>query len=306
MITNKNNKDLAGLLENIYRNYAQEGEGAKRNYLGCSSLGQPCARKLWYSYHWFSEEKPEGRIYRLFNTGNREEERVLSDLEKAGITIVDRQRAVSYGDGKLRGHLDAVLEWQGKTFVAEIKTHNRRSFEALATGGVRRTKPEHYTQLQCYLYLSGIEHGLYIAVCKDDDQYHLEGITLDSDHAESLLRRGLAIVNSYAAPERISHLRSIAPCNYCGFKKLCHKVSEPTILQSCRTCRHRLVSPDSSPTCGRNLHDLTSINEAGCDQWLPKDEYVEFWGIPQEIDGVVHVTGRNGVTAFGPGAQKPC
>lgn len=307
LASSKNTRALKEILDRIYLGYAMKGEGAKRNYLGCSSLGQSCARKLWYAFHWFSEEKPDGRIYRIFDTGHKEEERVIHDLEAAGIKIIDRQRSVSYGEGLIRGHLDAVAEYNGASFVVEIKTHNRRSFEALTGGGVRRTKPEHYTQLQCYIHLSGLGGGLYIALCKDTDEYYLEEVPADPEHAELLLDRALTIVLSRSAPERISNLRSVAPCNTCGFKKLCHRVEAPKILQSCRTCRHRSPGGDGviGPTCDLGAADPVAIEEKGCDKFLPKDEYIEFYGTPKESDGCLTIRGRDGVITFAPGQIEP-
>ena len=48
-----------------------QGDGF-REHLGASLIGKSCERALWYDFHWATRSRHEGRILRLFETGQRE------------------------------------------------------------------------------------------------------------------------------------------------------------------------------------------------------------------------------------------
>jgi hypothetical protein len=62
------------------------GDG-HRNHLGASLIGNECKRYLWYVFRWCFKENFDGRIYRLFNRGHREEERFINYLEGIGCKV---------------------------------------------------------------------------------------------------------------------------------------------------------------------------------------------------------------------------
>jgi len=76
----------------IYALHEQREAGEQaRPYLGASALGDPCARRLWMGFRWIAREQFEGRMVRLFETGHREEARVLDELRAIGLEVWDRQ-----------------------------------------------------------------------------------------------------------------------------------------------------------------------------------------------------------------------
>ena len=58
-----------------------------RSHLGASLIGHECKRYLWYTFRWIKHNVHSGRLYRLFNRGHLEEDRIIKWLEGIGLTI---------------------------------------------------------------------------------------------------------------------------------------------------------------------------------------------------------------------------
>lgn len=232
--------------------YESRAEDWRRDHLGASLIGHPCDRFLWLSFRWAKNPKHPGQRLRLFERGKREESWVIDDLRKAGFTVIDidpktgEQTMVVFGNGHLGGSLDGMisglLEAPRTVHVLEIKTHNWKSFARLQKDGVKRAKPEHFTQMQVYMRGLGLERAFYVAVCKDNDGIHTERIELDRKFADAAIARAQAIIDMALPPERKEN-SEFPPCVYtsqdgtrwpCQFYDLCHNQVMPE--RNCRTC----------------------------------------------------------------------
>jgi hypothetical protein len=99
-------------LDKISAAYEAARQDEERTYLGASTLGNECDRALWYAFRWASEpEQFDGRKLRLFETGHREELRMIDDLRRAGVTVEEtdpetgRQWAIIAVNGHFRGQM---------------------------------------------------------------------------------------------------------------------------------------------------------------------------------------------------------
>ena len=62
----------------IYAAYENlQGDGF-REHLGASLIGKPCGRALWFDFRWVTPSRFSGRMLRLFETGQREEDRIVA------------------------------------------------------------------------------------------------------------------------------------------------------------------------------------------------------------------------------------
>src|SRR5579871_4143168 len=124
----------------------------QREYLGASVLGRECERRLWYDFRWAHEaERFEGRMLRLFATGDIEERRVIEDLREIGVLVSEidpatgEQWAIRFADGHGGGHTDGRLAGvpgaEKTEHLLEVKSHNDKSFKALKKDGVQKAKP---------------------------------------------------------------------------------------------------------------------------------------------------------------------
>lgn len=179
-----------------------------RRYLGASVLGNPDDMGLWLSFRGVFEQAFDGRMLRLFRRGHMEELTAVDDLRAAGCVMSHTgadQLAVNLG-GHLGGHADGIIESgvpeaQKTRHLWECKTHSKKSFDALLKDGVRKAKPMHWVQMQCYMHGIGLTRALYYAVCKDDDRIYIERVMHDRVAALAAIERGHRITTADRMPE---------------------------------------------------------------------------------------------------------
>ena len=138
-----------------------------RPHLGASLLGHDCLRYLFYVFRW-QTDPPEGRLARLFETGHREEARIIAELRAIGVDVHDRDpvtgdqyRFTALG-GHMAGSFDGIiesglLEAPKARDLLELKTSNARQFAELQRKGVAAAKPLHRIQIEVYLAAFGLE-----------------------------------------------------------------------------------------------------------------------------------------------------
>ena len=232
--------------------WAKKGRSeAPRRYLGASVAGHECVRYLWLHFRGLFRERFEGRMYRLFERGRREEEQFIAELRGIGCEVWDRgedgqQFAVSALGGHFGGHLDAVVRGvpdAPKTpHVAEFKTHNDQSFKKLARVGVKDAKPMHFCQMQIYMGMMKLDRALYLSVNKDDDDLYAERVHFDSDFFKAAMRRVERIITEPSA-ERCAKRRDDWRCKGCPARAVCwHETgavfSRQGTWSDCRSCCH--------------------------------------------------------------------
>lgn len=228
--------------------------------LGASILGHECDRYLWLSFRWAIEpEDFDGRMLRLFETGHREEARIVDDLKAAGVEIdaldpatgqqFEAVFASGHGVAKLDGIIHAGLpDAPTKRHTFEAKTHNKKSFAKVLAEGVEKAKPQHFAQVQVGMEVFGIDDALYFAVNKDDDDEHAERIKRDPAKAGRLLARAERVVKAKTPPAKYSEDPTTFACRFCAGRSLCHGDEGPP--RNCRTCLHSTPITAGFPEAG--------------------------------------------------------
>lgn len=264
----------ARTVEAIYAAYEEDRKGDFRPHLGASQIGEDCERALWLSFRWASRARHTGRILRLFETGELEEKRLVANLRRIGVQVLDldpatgRQWHVDAFGGHFSGSMDAVaigvLEAPKTYHLVEFKTFNAKSFKKLAERGVELVKPMHVAQMQVYMHLAGLERALYVAVCKDDDAIHVERLHYDRALATRLLDKAKRIIFAPRPPEKISLDPESLLCRWCQHLDVCQG-RETLPEKNCRTCLSSTPRDDGSWKCERwgEVLDLKA-QKAGC------------------------------------------
>lgn len=262
-----------------------------RPHLGASLIGHPCDRYLWLTFRWAGGEQFDGRMLRLFDTGKREEPRVVEELRGIGCEVHaddgGAQFRVSAHGGHFGGSLDgAVLgvpEAPKSWHVLEVKTYSDKLFGELVKKRVREAKPQHWAQMQTYMHLTGIERALYYAVNKNTDDLYIERVEYDRDAAESLMARALRIITASEPPLKLSEDPAWFGCKWCGFREQCHGSEVPEV--NCRTCAHAtpvIDKPGALWRCERGQAVIQQPREAhSCHLFIPP--LLARWGQP--VDG---------------------
>lgn len=229
-----------------------------RHYLGGSEIGDVCDRKLWYSFRHALKADFPLRILRLFETGDQEEGRVIRELKDAGFEVYDRNRTLKQFQitalgGHFKGHCDGFVRIDSEWFLLELKTANKKRFNALDKHGVHEKKPEHVDQMQVYLGFAPYKwdewmmpgepptRALYISVCKDNDHLHLEVVDFDPDRFQQLGMRAQAIIEADSPPSRYREDPGYYLCQWCDCHGICHSTDAPRV--DCRTCCN--ATPDT-------------------------------------------------------------
>lgn len=247
-----------------------------RNHLGISIIGDECWRKLWYSFRWVKLEQFEGRMRRLFQRGHREEPHFEQFLLWAGINFrsidprTDKQYKLSKVNGHYGGSTDGIgiVSWcEDLPIILEFKTHNLKSFTELKEKKVKLAKPQHLDQMSGYGQGFEIKHGLYCAVCKDNDEWYFEFVELDWNRGIELEKKASDIVYAKTPPAKINENPSFYKCKFCSaFRGICH-YNEP-IEKNCRSCEFASPVDNGEWFCNKfNGNIPKDFIKVGCGDW---------------------------------------
>lgn len=238
---------------------AFDPRNGRRSHLGVSTIGDPCARKLFFQFRWVARPKHSGRILRLFNRGHMEEGRFIAMLLTAGFKVWQQDaEGHQYRISELGGHFGSAIDGivvgcpdmpdPNTPILTEMKTHGEKSFVKLKKEGMRESKPTHYAQVQVYMRKMGLAACLYIAVNKNTDEIYCELIALDTAVADQFIDRGCKIVLTHEPPVGLS-LKGASwfECKMCDYADHCYRGELPVV--SCRTCVYSRAIEDGTWKC---------------------------------------------------------
>jgi hypothetical protein len=257
--------------EAIHAAYEAKARVGHNDGVAISQAAEECDRRLWYGFRWaYPPEVHKGRQLRLFQTGEREEERMLDDLRAIGCEVGGSQERVRGCGGHLRGKLDGratgIPEAPVTEHVVECKTHNGKNFRALLKSGVQEAKPAHYAQMQLYMELTGLTRALYMAHNKDTDELYTERLHHDPLYNARLLARLQRTIDSARPPARLHEnpeSKMAWGCKYCPAQGLCH--GGEWAERNCRTCLHSTPIDGGTWWCERHKTGLTRVEmQNGC------------------------------------------
>lgn len=229
----------------IYAHYEASRKDKHRPHLGGSQIGTECARALWYQFRHMDAPAFEGRTLRLFQTGDREESRLVENLRAVGVTVWDRdpdtgkQIRFTACDGHFALSLDGVGEGfreSSQPHTLEFKTMNDKNFKVLEKDGLEKAKPIYWAQCQIGMHLSGLQRCAFIAVNKNDDSIYMERVKYDAAVGIQLVAKAESIIFADKPPAKLNNDPSFFLCRFCDYKHVCHEGKPP--LVNCRTCAH--------------------------------------------------------------------
>ena len=259
----------------------QQYVSEQRGYIGASSIGAACERRIWNSFHWVNSEKMTAKSLKAIADGHHSEELMASRLRLVdGISLHTHQEngeQFGFEDGHIRGHLDGIifgLEHSSEQHVWEHKCVNVEKFEKLIK---LKNKDEsrallewdeiYFAQAQLYMHYFNIKWH-YLTVCTPGSRDETACFTpFNQDAANHYIERANRIVSADKPPPRISENAAWFQCKMCPFPENCHGGKTPTT--NCRTCVHSTSTKDGKWIC--ELHNQTlsrEVQKSGCKDHL--------------------------------------
>lgn len=253
--------------------YDAEPVKKARDYIGASAVGHPCDAMLALSLRGMPDDPASAKLKRIFMMGHILEDRVVRDLkEKADIRVwevdglTSRQFAYEAWGGHISCHADGQVEVGDELMLLEVKSMNAASFAKFKNEGVKYSHPRYYAQVQMMMGMSGFQRALFIAICKDNSEYHVEFVDVDPIEASFIESRVERVLKDDV--KRIATDPADWRCKDCFKRSICWgKVSVADA--TCQSCQHARPTPDGGWHCG--LHDRTCID--ACAEWkqyMPK------------------------------------
>lgn len=252
---------------------ARAMEEKPRGYLGMSSIGDSCSRKLWYQFRHAGREKFDALTLKRFADGHRSEDliierlRLVEGLELFSVNEDGSQLRVTDHGGHFSGHLDGtvlgLLQAPKTKHVLEVKcvgdkkmTEFKKAVDDLGEKmALRKWNPVYYAQAQCYMHYTGLtRHYLVVATAGGRD-WASARTEYNAADALQLVTKAKRIIEAQEPPERISKDPSWWECRFCTFSGICHHQEIPA--RSCRTCLHSETMSEGTWHCERYGKTLT-------------------------------------------------
>lgn len=212
-----------------------------RQYLGASSLGDACARRLQFQF--FATPKDPGRhtpgrTLRVFARGHHMEAWLAQWLRQAGFELRTQDaNGAQYGfelaGGRIRGHADGVILHGPEGFIYpmlwETKAVGAKTFGELRRKRLALARPVYATQIalyQAYLDLHQTP-ALFTALCADDMALYAERVPFDAGLAQRASDRAVEILRACEAGEALPRVGSTPThheCRGCAWQDRCWSV----------------------------------------------------------------------------------
>jgi hypothetical protein len=213
---------------------AQPPEENTRQYLGASTIGSDCLRKI--QYDWMVDPAHPARLQDIFARGHFFEEISRQHLIRAGFCFEKRPERLKFStaDNLFCGHADGIITngpdvpGIGYPCLFEHKALGAKSWRAIERDGLEKARPEYAAQIWIYqAYLDVTEHpALFTALNADTcERLHLL-LPFDAERAQAWSDRAVAVIEATRAGELLSRLTEDPTdwrCKMCGHRVRCWK-----------------------------------------------------------------------------------
>lgn len=170
-------------------------------------VGHPCEAKLFFERtQWQKKKTPSAELQAIFDEGNRHEAAMMQDLQadcaELGYRLVAQQQDFEDRNLSIVGHIDCMIgvarpdapveKWMW--VPTEIKSLNPYTFTELNTAADFRDHPKawitgYYGQMQSYLYLCGLEFGMFYLKNKSSGETKFVPMWIDWDFCTAMIKR---------------------------------------------------------------------------------------------------------------------
>ena len=231
-------EDTAAIIKELDRAVVEkERKQPERKYLGASSLGDPCARKLQYRYMGQQKDTDKGfpaKTLRTFALGHAIEDLMIMYFRDAGFDLRTEKYGEQFGfdtaDGEVRGHIDGVI-CGGPLHLSypmlwECKSASDKKFNEFVRKGVAEANPVYAAQIALYqAYMDLAENPCVFTVLnKNTSEVYIELVPFDSDLAQKTSDKAVQILEATRGNDilpRIAQNDDFHICKWCEFRNTC-------------------------------------------------------------------------------------
>lgn len=183
-----------------------------------------CMRKVWFSYKFPQEIKPELR--KIFELGNILHDFVVEVMKSEKTPEIELLQSEfpfkeKVGDFIVSGRVDNLIkvEASGKILLVEVKS-------ARDIRGIKEPSPNNIAQIQLYMHFTGVHNGILLYVDKTNLKTKVFEIDYDKTKALEIMDRFKTLhksitENEIPEPEAKQQENLKWMCNYCEYKEKC-------------------------------------------------------------------------------------
>lgn len=210
----------------------------RRTYIGGSSLGEECSRKIQYRYLNAPTDEDKAfsaRTLRIFAMGHLLEDVMAKMIRDAGFDLRTHNKdgeqfGFKVADGEIRGHIDGVIcdgpVDMGFPCLWECKTANDKKFNDFVRNGVARANPVYAAQIALYqAYMDLTDHpALFTVMNKNNSDIYYELVPFNAELAQKISDKAVNILTASKAGDilpRVAQNPDYFACRFCEFQQTC-------------------------------------------------------------------------------------
>jgi len=210
---------------------AEPREENVRQYLGASSIGSECLRRI--QYDWMVDAKHVSQTRDRFRRGHLFEELSRQHFVRAGFVFAPNDRlAFKAVEGLFRGHADGIivagpdLPGVGYPCLWEHKCLYAKGWRPLERDGLAKAYPHYAAQVSLYqAYLDATEHpAIFTAINADTCERLHVLVPFDAGAAQHWSDRAVVVIEATRAGEllpRVTDNPSDWRCKICSHRERC-------------------------------------------------------------------------------------
>jgi hypothetical protein len=215
---------------------ARTPETNVRQYLGASSIGSECLRRV--QYDWMVDSEHSLRTRDIFHRGHVFEKLSKQHLINAGFRFApDDVLSFSAVGGLLRGHADGIIiagpalsgAYLPFPCVWEHKCLGTKGWRAIERDGLEKAYPQYHAQVLLYqAYLDVTNPALFTIVNADTcERLHLL-VPFNAERAQAWSDRATTIIEATRAGELLPRFTTDPEdwrCRFCGHRERCWRAA---------------------------------------------------------------------------------
>ncbi len=191
-----------------------------------------CLRKIWYTYKFPMETKPD--LLKVFELGNILHDfvvKVLKSDKNPDVELLKTELPFKQEieDFVVSGRIDNIIliKANGKSILVEVKSTGNIDF-------VEEAMPHNIVQLQLYMYATGIHNGILLYVDKKNLKSKVFPIAYNEEDAMKIINRFKALnkflkMDAIPDPEAREKRGTIWMCKYCEYRDKCYRETPTSV-----------------------------------------------------------------------------